>query len=123
VLVVEDDVDLREGLRQLLEIWGHDVDVAETGALGIEKALENPPQIALIDISLPEIDGYEVARRIRTAHGKEVVFLVAVSGYSGDVEHQRALESGFDAQLPKPIDIGLLQSLLRNDAPTAKNAV
>ena len=123
VLVVEDDVDLREGLRQLLEIWGHDVDVAETGALGIEKALENPPQIALIDIGLPEIDGYEVARRIRTAHGKEVIFLVAVSGYSGDAEHQRALESGFDAQLPKPIDIGLLQSLLRNDASTAKNAV
>ena len=123
VLVVEDDVDLREGLRQLLEIWGHDVDVAATGALGIEKALENPPQIALIDIGLPEIDGYEVARRIRTAHGKEVVFLVAVSGYSGDVEHQRALESGFDAQLPKPIDIGLLQSLLRHDVPTAKNVV
>jgi CheY-like chemotaxis protein len=123
VLVIEDDVDLREGLKQLLEIWGHDVDVAETGALGIEKALENPPQIALIDIGLPEIDGYEVARRIRTAHGKEVIFLVAVSGYSGDAEHQRALESGFDAQLPKPIDIGLLQSLLRNDAPTAKNAV
>jgi CheY-like chemotaxis protein len=123
VLVVEDDVDLREGLRQLLEIWGHDVDVAETGALGIEKAIENPPQIALIDIGLPEIDGYEVARRIRTAHGKEVVFLVAVSGYSGDVEHQRALESGFDAQLPKPIDIALLQSLLRNDPPTAKNTV
>jgi CheY-like chemotaxis protein/two-component sensor histidine kinase len=112
VLVIEDDVDLREGLRQLLEIWGLDVDVAESGVRGIEKAFANPPRFALIDIGLPEMDGYEVARRIREAYGREVVFLVAVSGYTGLAENQRARESGFDAQLPKPIDVALLQSLL-----------
>jgi CheY-like chemotaxis protein/nitrogen-specific signal transduction histidine kinase len=125
VLVIEDDVDLREGLRQLLQIWGHDVDVAESGASGIEKVIENPPRFALIDIGLPEMDGYEVARRIREAFGKEVVFLVAVSGYTGNAANQRALECGFDAQLPKPIDIALLQSLLRTDtdSPATKSSV
>jgi CheY-like chemotaxis protein len=124
VLVIEDDVDVREGLRHLLEIWGHHVEVADTGARGVEKAIENPPQIALIDIGLPEIDGYEVARRIRRAHGRDVIFLVAVSGYTGDAEHQRALESGFDAELPKPINIAVLQSLLQSETrPAAKSAV
>jgi CheY-like chemotaxis protein/nitrogen-specific signal transduction histidine kinase len=119
VLVIEDDMDLREGLRQLLEIWGHDVDVAESGPSGIEKVIENPPRFALIDIGLPEMDGYEVARRIREAFGKEVVFLVAVSGYTGHAANQRALECGFDAQLPKPIDIALLRSLLRTETVTS----
>ena len=124
VLVIEDDVDVREGLRHLLEIWGHHVEVADTGARGVEKAIENPPQIALIDIGLPEIDGYEVARRIRRAHGRDVIFLVAVSGYTGAAERQRALESGFDAELPKPINIAVLQSLLQSEArPAAKSAV
>jgi CheY-like chemotaxis protein len=124
VLVIEDDVDVREGLRHLLEIWGHHVEVADTGARGVEKAIENPPQIALIDIGLPEIDGYEVARRIRRAHGRDVIFLVAVSGYTGDAERQRARDSGFDAELPKPINIAVLQSLLQSEArPAAKSAV
>jgi CheY-like chemotaxis protein len=126
VLVIEDDVDLRNGLRQLLEIWGHDVDVAESGPSGIEKVIENPPRFALIDIGLPEMDGYEVARRIREAFGKDSIFLVAVSGYTGHAANQRALECGFDAQLHKPIDVSLLQSLLKMDtdsSPATKSSI
>jgi CheY-like chemotaxis protein len=120
ILVVEDDSDLREGLRHLLEIWGHSVEVAESGTRGIEKAIENRPQIALIDIGLPEIDGYEVARRIREALGEDAVFLVALTGYTGEAERQRALESGFHAHVRKPIDTAMLGSLLGGDLRPAR---
>ena len=112
VLVVEDDPDSREGLRNLLEIWGHAVDVAENGSTAIEKAVQNRPGVALIDIGLPEIDGYEVAQRIREALGDHGIFLVALTGYADPSEKRRALDSGFDAHLAKPIDYATLSSLL-----------
>ena len=116
ILVIEDDRDSREGLRNLLEIWGHDVDVAETGPKGIEKAISNRPGIALIDIGLPEVDGYEVARRIRETLGRHGIFLVALTGYADGAERARALECGFDAHVAKPITASALSSLLGSAA-------
>ena len=112
ILVVEDDPDSREGLRELLEVWGHSVEVAESGGEGIEKALRGRPEIALIDIGLPEIDGFEVAQRIREAIGESPMILVALTGYAGAEDRRRALESGFDAHLAKPINAEKLSSLL-----------
>jgi CheY-like chemotaxis protein len=112
VLIVEDDKDSREGLRELLQIWGHAVDVAQDGTEGIEKAVELQPGIALIDIGLPGLDGYQVAHRIREAFGQRPIFLVALTGYVDSRDRQRASESGFDAHLPKPINADKLNSLL-----------
>jgi CheY-like chemotaxis protein len=112
VLIVEDDKDSREGLRELLQVWGHFVEVAEDGAQGIEKAIENPPGIALIDIGLPGLDGYQVAHRIREAFGERPIVLVALTGYTDMDDRRRARESGFDAHLPKPINAEKLNSLL-----------
>ena len=112
VLVVEDDKDSREGLRELLEVWGYRVEVAEDGAQGIEKAIQNSPGIALIDIGLPGLDGYQVAHRIREAFGERPIILVALTGHADPEDRRRALESGFDAHMPKPINAEKLNSLL-----------
>lgn len=112
VLVIEDDGDAREGLRSLLEVWGHEVDVAEDGARGIEKALANRPDVALIDVGLPGMDGYEVAVRLAEALGDHSIFLVALTGYASPEDRSRAFESGFHAHLAKPINYAKLSSLL-----------
>jgi CheY-like chemotaxis protein len=112
VLIVEDDKDSREGLRELLEVWGYRVEVAEDGAQGIEKAIQNPPGIALIDIGLPGLDGYQVAHRIREVFGERPILLVALTGYADPEDRRRVLESGFDAHVPKPINAEKLNSLL-----------
>ncbi|HEY6146864.1 MAG TPA: response regulator, partial [Thermoanaerobaculia bacterium] len=112
VLVVEDDLDSREGLKNLLELWGHSVEVAEDGAQAVERALRVRPAVALIDIGLPEIDGYEVANRIRQALGGDTIFLVALTGHAGAEARERALASGFDAHVSKPIDFSRLSTLL-----------
>jgi CheY-like chemotaxis protein len=114
VLVVEDHADAREAVRCLLEVRGHRVDVAADGPGAIDTALTSRPEIVLVDIGLPGLDGFEVARRIRaTAEGKHMR-LVALTGYGDLTDRQRALESGFDAHLVKPIDPDHLYRLLEN---------
>ena len=122
VLVVEDDVDSREGLRHLLEIWGHDVDVADTASSGVEKAIAGRPDVVLIDIGLGHEDGYSVARRIREALGSNGTYLVAITGYAAPEDRRRALESGFDAHVGKPIDFEQLSSLLASRIPQPESA-
>jgi CheY-like chemotaxis protein len=114
VLVVEDHADAREAVRCLLEVRGHRVDVAADGPGAIDTALTSRPEIVLVDIGLPGLDGFEVARRIRaTAEGKHMR-LVALTGYGDLTDRQRALESGFDAHLVKPIDPDQLYRLLES---------
>lgn len=113
VLVVEDDGDSREGLRRFLELCGHTVDVAGTGVDGIEKALRDRPDVAFVDISLPDVDGHEVARRIREWLSKEEIQLVALTGYRGLAARREALEAGFDVHVGKPVDLAGLEALLR----------
>ena len=79
MLIVEDHADALDTLARLLTIGGHRVEVADTGSQGIERALESQPQVALIDIGLPDMDGYEVAKQLRTALGDRV-FLIALTG-------------------------------------------
>jgi CheY-like chemotaxis protein len=112
VLVVEDDSDSREGLRSLLEVWGHEVHVAEDGVTGLEQALEQRPDVALIDVGLPGMDGYQVALRLAEALGDHSIFLVALTGYAAPEDRRRAFESGFHAHLSKPINFAKLSSLL-----------
>ena len=110
VLVVEDNDDAREMLRNLLHLFGHEVHEACDGASGIEQARRVRPDAALIDIGLPGIDGYEVARRIRAdVPGAR---LVALTGYGQPEDRERALAAGFDVHLVKPVDPEQLQRLL-----------
>ena len=101
VLIVDDDRDSREALSVILQSWGYDVDVAADGREAITLTLERSPDVVLLDIGLPDIDGYEVARRIRSAPGGEARCLIALTG-SGEDEDARAV--AFDAHLLKPAD-------------------
>jgi len=112
ILVVDDNRDARELLRTILELDGHQVQDAAEGAQAVRLAVEWTPEVALIDIGLPEVDGYEVARRIRKRLGG-AVRLIALTGY-GDAEARRlAAEAGFDEHLVKPVDPDTLGDLLR----------
>jgi signal transduction histidine kinase/ActR/RegA family two-component response regulator len=102
VLVIEDNVDARETLRDLLEHEGHRVDVAGDGPSGLALAEANLPQVVLIDLELPGLDGYAIAAGIRARRAGDPL-LVAITGYA-DAEHRvRSIEAGFDAHLTKPV--------------------
>jgi signal transduction histidine kinase/ActR/RegA family two-component response regulator len=111
VLVVEDNDDARDTLSMLLEMMGHEVEVARDGVSGVEKALASPPDVALVDVGLPGIDGYEVARRIRARLGGRTL-LVALTGYGLPEDRARALDAGFDAHVVKPVDYETLTQVL-----------
>ncbi|MGH7322770.1 MAG: hybrid sensor histidine kinase/response regulator [Candidatus Rokuibacteriota bacterium] len=104
ILLVEDNQDAREALRVLLTLRGHQVQEAADGRSGIALALAESPEVALIDIGLPEADGYEVARQVRAAPAGERIFLVALTGYGQPDDRRRTRAAGFDAHLVKPVD-------------------
>jgi CheY-like chemotaxis protein len=112
VLLIEDNPDGREMLRLLLELWGHEVRVAADGLLGVQQALAWRPEVAVVDIGLPLLDGYEVARRVRTALG-EGVRLIALTAYSRPEDRSQAFAAGFDFHLGKPADPEELSRLLK----------
>ena len=103
ILLVEDHEDAREAMRALLELDGHSVETAGDGVRAIELITQKSFDVALIDIGLPGMDGYEVARRIRTG-GSPPPFLVALTGYGQPEDRQHAIAAGFDAHLVKPVD-------------------
>jgi len=103
VLIVEDNDDTRAMLHEALAFSGHDVREARDGASGLALAAERAPDVALIDIGLPDLDGYEVARRLRAAPGGRRIGLVAITGYGQPEDQKRAFEAGFDAHLTKPV--------------------
>lgn len=112
VLVVDDHADTLASTRLLLGCWGHDVHEASCGEIAITKASTVKPQLMLIDLAMPEVDGYTVARRLREQPEFATTPLVAVSGY-GDTEHLRqSLEAGFDDHLVKPVTPRRLLDLL-----------
>jgi signal transduction histidine kinase len=117
VLVIEDNADARESLRQLLELSGHRVQVAADGAAGLEALRAHPFDLALVDIGLPKMNGYEVARRIRAEGPARRPILVALTGYGAADDRERALEAGFDRHLVKPVDDAVLERLLASIPP------
>jgi CheY-like chemotaxis protein len=114
VLVVEDNADIRDTLRMVLEHWGHEVTLAGTGDEGLALALQSKPDVALIDIGLPGISGYEVALQIRssTTNWPRRVRLIAMTGYGQPSDRERAMQAGFDDHLLKPVDPVVLNALL-----------
>jgi CheY-like chemotaxis protein len=104
ILLVEDNPDARETLRLILELEGHHVAATDTGERAIALALEQPFTVALIDIGLPDVDGYHVAQRIRSGPEGGRMVLVALTGYGQPEDVRRAREAGFDAHVVKPVD-------------------
>jgi PAS domain S-box-containing protein len=112
ILVIEDNDDARDMLATLLRISGHEVLEAATGTEGIEAAVRHAPTVAIMDIGLPDIDGYEVARRLRHQLGG-TLRLVALSGYGQPQDRARSREAGFDAHLVKPVDSATLTEVIQ----------
>jgi DNA-binding response OmpR family regulator len=112
ILIVEDNTDAREALREALEMSGHEIFEADSGASGVESALANRPDTALIDIGLPGFDGYEVARRIRSSSESQGMILIALTGYGSPEDRRRSEQAGFDTHLVKPLNFDMLDNLL-----------
>jgi signal transduction histidine kinase/ActR/RegA family two-component response regulator len=111
VVVVEDNADLRDLTSDLLEVLGCQVELADDGRLGLETILRSKPDLALVDIGLPVLDGYEVAREVRAKLGSSV-WLVAVSGYGLDRDREQSKEAGFDRHITKPLDTNTLRDVI-----------
>ncbi|AKI99265.1 signal transduction histidine kinase [Archangium gephyra] len=111
ILLVEDNTDARQALQDLLETWGHRVEVAADGLRGLELAVQRTPEVALVDIGLPGLDGYRMAEELRAKIGRGIR-LVALTGYGGTDDHTRAREAGFDLHLVKPVKPDDLSRLL-----------
>jgi two-component system, sensor histidine kinase len=112
ILLIEDNRDARDTLRMMLELSGHEVFEAAEGDSGLRLLRSKRPRIALIDVGLPGIDGYDVARRYRAQAADSDVVLVALTGYGTDEARRRSHEAGFDHHLVKPVNPDVLEKLL-----------
>jgi PAS domain S-box-containing protein len=120
ILLVEDNHDAAESLTILLELLGHRMRVVHDGMAAMEAARSNLPDVMLVDIGLPGMDGYEVARQVRLEPNLKRVTLIALTGYGHKEDKRRAMAAGFDYYLVKPVNTELLQKLLapiRGDGP------
>jgi CheY-like chemotaxis protein len=116
ILVIEDNADAAEALGMMLQMDGHEVEIARDGLEGLRIARELRPDIVLCDLGLPGINGYEVAHALKTDAGLRSTRLVALSGYAAPEDVTRALSSGFDHHLAKPIAVERLRRMIA-DAP------
>ncbi len=112
ILVAEDNRDAADTLALLLNLAGHEVRVAHGGRAAVAVAQTFRPEVAILDIGMPDLDGYEVAREIRRQPWGAGIHLVAVSGWGGDVDRLRAAQAGFDRHLTKPVDPKALEAVL-----------
>jgi signal transduction histidine kinase len=119
ILVADDNNDALESLATLLQLSGHEVYTAANGAVALEFAEQHRPEVALLDIGMPKLDGYEVARRIRAQPWGQAITLVALTGWGQDSDRRRSQEAGFDSHLVKPLDLDKLTDLLEALPSTA----
>ena len=119
ILLADDNNDALESLATLLELGGHEVVTANNGAVALECAERHRPEVVLLDIGMPMLDGYEVARRIRVQPWGQKITLVALTGWGQDSDRRRSREAGFDSHLVKPLDMDKLTELLEKLPPSA----
>jgi PAS domain S-box-containing protein len=112
VLVVEDNIDAAESLATLLRLWNHDVSVVHDGRTALEAAREQQPEVVLLDIGLPGLDGYQVARRLREELHLDHALLVAMTGYGQPEDRRRSREAGIQYHFVKPVEPLMLRNLL-----------
>jgi CheY-like chemotaxis protein len=112
LLIVDDNADSANAMAKILRLGGHDVAVAFDGDEALASARSRCPEAVVLDIGLPGMDGYEVARRLREECSCEKALIIAVTGYGQDQDRAMALEKGFDHHLVKPVDLGELKRIL-----------
>ena len=112
ILIVDDNVDANESLSLLLQTEGHDVRSAQDGQTALRLAREFKPQMVLLDLSLPNMDGYEIMRRLRADAGAHQPFVAALTGYGHAEERQRTTDAGFDHHFVKPVDFDELIAMI-----------
>jgi len=112
VLIIEDDADAAESLKEVLELEGHEVEIAADGPAGIARSRAFRPDVVLCDIGLPGMDGYEVARTLRADPALRHTYLVALSGYAQLADQRRAAAAGFEQHLAKPPRLDALERVL-----------
>jgi len=112
VLVVDDCPDTTLSLSMLLETWGHAPAVAHDGHDCLRQCAERCPDVVLLDVAMPRMTGWEVARKLRDGDGTKGVFVVAMSGYGQAEDHERSRAAGCDLHLLKPLDLDVLETLL-----------
>jgi two-component system, sensor histidine kinase len=111
ILVVDDNMDAADMLAALLSIDGHEVEVAYSGQEALERAATYQPYCVFLDIGLPDMTGYEVARRMREVPGMEQAFMIALTGYGQERDRELAVDAGFNEHVVKPIDFERIRSL------------
>jgi CheY-like chemotaxis protein len=112
VMIVDDNADAADTLAALLEAHGHAVSVVACGQAAIEQAMNNPPQVFILDIGLPDMDGYRLASELRALPQTERAVFIALTGYGQDHDRERSNVAGFDHHLVKPVDTMRLAGLL-----------
>jgi CheY-like chemotaxis protein len=112
ILIVDDNRDSARSLAMLMTLGGHEVHLAHDGLEAVSAAATVQPDVVLLDIGLPKLDGYQAARRIRERAGARHPILIAITGWGQDKDRRRAEESGFDAHMVKPVDHRALSALL-----------
>jgi CheY-like chemotaxis protein len=122
ILLVEDNVDVADTTATMLRLSGHTVHVVHGGAEAIDAVAGFTPDVVLLDIGLPHMDGYEVARRLRHTPACEGAWLVALTGYGQPADRQRGREAGFDEHLLKPVDPSALDEIIARGARPAAQA-
>jgi CheY-like chemotaxis protein len=121
VLVADDNKDAADSLAMVLELSGHDVRVAHGGCAALTLAQTFRPDVALLDIGMPELNGYEVAKELRREPWGTGILLIALTGWGQDDDRQRAKDAGFDHHLTKPLDLDTLETLLANSKAISAN--
>jgi PAS domain S-box-containing protein len=116
ILIVDDNVDSAESLATLLGLDGHETRVASDGPSALDLVAAHPPDIMLLDIGMPGMDGYEVARRVRQGKDSSRLTLVALTGWGQESDRKRAAEAGFDHHLTKPVEPGALNQIIAGEA-------
>lgn len=114
ILVVDDNKDSADSLAMVLKAMGYEVRTAYDGQEGVEAAQSFHPQVVLLDLSMPRLDGYQAARRIRQQPGGKDMVLIALSGWCQEDDRRRCEQAGFDRHLAKPVEPEALQSLVEN---------
>lgn len=112
ILVVEDDPESREMMGAVLSLWGYETRLVAAGPAALDAAEQEVPDIVLLDIGLPGMDGFEVARCLRRRPGGNLLFIAAVTAYHSEEYRRKARAAGFDRYLEKPIDVDLLRQVL-----------
>jgi len=119
ILVVDDDPDTADTLAKLISMFGYEATAIYAGREAVEQTALLAPEMALIDIEMPDLDGYETARQIREKPGGSRVILVAVTGWTRPDDKRRAYDCGFDLHVAKPLDLDALKGLLGILGPLA----